>query len=85
MPTSTLTNKGQITVPKSIREHLHVAEGDQLDFAIAANGDVIMHRITGSVSALAGLLHQPSRKAVSLEEMDNAIVGAVLDKAGTRR
>jgi antitoxin PrlF len=85
MPTSTLTSKGQITVPKPIREHLHVAEGDQVDFAIAANGDVVMHRITGSVSALAGLLHQPNRKAVSLEEMDHAIGDAVIDKARTRR
>jgi antitoxin PrlF len=85
MPTSTLTSKGQITVPKPIREHLHVAEGDQVEFAIAANGDVVMHRITGSVSALAGLFHRPNRKAVSLEEMDHAVEDAVIDKAGTRR
>ena len=85
MPTSTLTSKGQITVPKPIREHLHVVEGDQVDFAIAANGDVVMHRITGSASALAGLFHRPNRKTVSLEEMDNAIVGAALDKAGSRQ
>jgi antitoxin PrlF len=85
MPTSTLTSKGQITVPKPIREHLHVAEGDQVDFAITANGDVIMHRITGSVAALAGLLHQPGRKAIGLEEMDDAIGRAVSDKLGPRR
>lgn len=85
MPTSTLTSKGQITVPKPIREHLHVAEGDQVDFAIAANGDVVMHRITGSVSVLAGLLHRPNRKTVSLEEMDHAIGDAVIAKVGTRR
>lgn len=85
MPTSTLTSKGQITVPKPIREHLHVAEGDQVDFAIAANGDVIMHRITGPISALAGLLHRPNRKAVSQEEMDNAIANTAIDKAGRRR
>jgi AbrB family looped-hinge helix DNA binding protein len=85
MPTSTLTSKGQITVPKPIRDHLHVAEGDQVDFAIAPNGDVVMHRITGSVSALAGLLHRPNRKAVSLEDLDNAIAGAVIEKTGTRR
>ena len=85
MPTSTLTSKGQITVPKPIREHLHVAEGDQVDFAIAPNGDVIMHRITGSISALAGLLHRPNRKAVSQAEMDNAIAGAVIEKTGSRR
>ena len=35
MPTSTLTSKGQITVPKPIREYLHVTEGDQVDFAIS--------------------------------------------------
>lgn len=85
MPTSTLTSKGQITVPKPIREHLHVAEGDQVDFAIAPNGDVVMHRITNSVTALAGLLRQPSRKRISLEEMDNAITGAVVDKVRARR
>jgi len=85
MPTSTLTSKGQITVPKPIREHLHVAEGDQVDFSIAANGDVVMHRITGSVSALAGLFHRPNRKTVSLEAMENAIVSAALAKVGTRR
>jgi AbrB family looped-hinge helix DNA binding protein len=85
MPTSTLTSKGQITVPKLIRKHLHVAEGDLVDFAIAPNGDVVMHRITGSVSSLAGLLHQPSRKTVSLEDMDNAIANAVAEKTGARR
>jgi AbrB family looped-hinge helix DNA binding protein len=85
MPTSTLTSKGQITIPKPIRKHLHVAEGDQVDFAITPNGDVVLHRITGSVSALAGLLRRPNRKALSLEEMDHAIAGAVIGKVGTRR
>lgn len=85
MPTSTLTSKGQITVPKPIREHLHVAEGDQVDFAIVANGDVVMHRITGSVLALAGLLHRRNRKAISLKEMDHAIGEAVIETARTRR
>jgi len=85
MPSSTLTSKGQITVPKLIREHLHVAEGDQVDFAIAINGDVVMHRITGSVSTLAGFLHRPNRKPVSLAAMDNAILGSVIDKLATLR
>lgn len=85
MPTSTLTSKGQITVPKLIRKHLHVAEGDQVDFAIAANGDVVMHRITGSVSALAGLFHRSNRKTVSLEEMEDAIGAAALGQVRTRR
>jgi antitoxin PrlF len=80
MPTSILTSKGQITVPKLIREYLHVAEGDQIDFAITPNGDVVMHRITGSVSHLAGLLHHPNRKPVSLTEMDDAVAAAAVKK-----
>jgi antitoxin PrlF len=85
MPTSTVTSKGQITVPKPIREHLHVAEGDQVDFAIAASGEVVMHRSTGSVAALAGILHRPGRKAVSQAEMDDAIAGAVAGKTKAKR
>ena len=84
MPTSTLTSKGQITVPKPIREHLRVAEGDQVDFAISANGDVVMHRISGSVSVLAGLLYRSDQHVVSVEEMHDAIGDAAIDKAGTR-
>ena len=56
-----------------------------MDFAIAANGTVVMHRITGPVSALAGLLYRPNRKTVSLEEMDDAIAGAVIDRLGSRQ
>ncbi len=85
MATSTLTSKGQITVPKAIREHLHVAEGDQVDFAISANGEVVMHRISGSVAGLAGILHKPGRKTVSLAEMDDAVGDAVRERSGTRR
>ena len=73
MPISTLASKGQITVPKPIRKYLHVTEGDQVDFSIAANGDVTMRRIRSSVADLAGVLHHPTRQAVSLNAMNDAI------------
>lgn len=40
MSTSTLTSKGQITLPKEVRAHLGVAEGDRLDFIIGVDGSV---------------------------------------------
>ena len=40
MPTSTITSKGQITIPKEVRSHLGVAPGDRLDFAIGQDGSV---------------------------------------------
>ena len=34
MPTSTLTSKGQTTVPKEVREVLDIGEGDKLTWEI---------------------------------------------------
>jgi AbrB family looped-hinge helix DNA binding protein len=80
MSTSTLTSKGQITLPKDIRAHLHLSEGDQVDFVVNPDGSVGMCRIQGSVSSLAGILQKPGRKTVSLEEMDEAIVRSVAER-----
>ena len=38
--TTKITTKGQITVPKPIREHLKLAKGDRIEFLIGVNGKV---------------------------------------------
>jgi AbrB family looped-hinge helix DNA binding protein len=73
MPTSTLTSKGQITVPRAVRDHLGVDTGDVLDFIIDPAGNVRVRAASGAVSALKGLLHKPGRPSVSLAEMDRTI------------
>jgi len=42
MATSTLTSKGQITLPKQIRQRLNVAAGDRIDFVVEENGEVVV-------------------------------------------
>ena len=69
---STLTSKGQITVPKAIREKLGLQSGDRVEFFIDESGEVIMVPVTTSISALKGLVPKPA-KPVSLEEMQRAI------------
>ncbi len=73
MPTSTLTSKGQLTLPKKIREHLRVRAGDVIDFVIEAGGEVRVRAGDVDVSHLRGLFREPGRRAVSVEEMDAAI------------
>ena len=73
MPTATLTSKGQITLPRRVREHLRVQVGDTVDFVIGADGEVRVRSGDVEVSALKGLLRQPGRRAVTLDEMDRAI------------
>jgi antitoxin PrlF len=43
MPRVTLRPKGQLTLPAEIREALHVAEGDEIEFDVAEDGVVVMH------------------------------------------
>lgn len=72
MPTATITSKGQITVPKEIREHLGVAPGDRLSFQISSAGEVVVEPETVDVRTLRGMLKHRGRP-VSLEEMDLAV------------
>ena len=73
MPATTMTSKGQITIPKPVREHLGVATGDRLDFTIAADRTVRLSPVTGSVEDLYGLLQRPGKAPVSLAEMERGI------------
>ena len=74
MATATVTSKGQITLPKSVRDHLRIDTGDVVDFVVNERGDVVVRAITSDVSALKGLLKKPGRRPVSIEEMDAAIL-----------
>jgi AbrB family looped-hinge helix DNA binding protein len=73
MPTATLTSKGQLTLPRRVRDHLRVQAGDTVDFVIDADGSVHVRAGDVDVSDLKGLLRQSGRRAVSLEEMDAAV------------
>jgi len=72
MPTATLTTKGQITIPKEIRDHLGVDAGDRLSFEVKEGGEVIVHPETTDLRSLRGVLRRKGQ-AVTLAKMDEAI------------
>lgn len=73
MPASTITSKGQITLPKKIRERLHVAPGDRIDFVVEENGLVVVRPARSRLRQLRGMLKDRKRKPVTLDQMDAAI------------
>lgn len=73
MPVATITSKGQITLPKEVREHLHIGEGDRLEFLIDEGGEVRVRPVAGAIEALFGLLRRPGAPALSVEDIDTAI------------
>jgi len=68
MSIATLTSKGQITLPKEIREQLKLKPGDRVEFLVGTNGRVTVWPITLDVRTLKGLISKP-RQPVSLETM----------------
>jgi AbrB family looped-hinge helix DNA binding protein len=74
MPSAKITSKGQVTIPKPVRDALGVKAGDRLDFVIQDNGRVVLRAGTLSVRDLRGILWRPGRRPVSLAEMEAAIV-----------
>jgi AbrB family looped-hinge helix DNA binding protein len=72
MPTSTVTSKGQTTIPKEIREHLHLKPGDRVEFVTDEDGRVVVLPATVDAAELAGILKPPSRP-VTLDEMTQTI------------
>ena len=73
MPAATLTSKGQLTLPKQVRELLKVDTGDAVDFIIGGDGEIRVRAAHVDVRELRGLLHKSGRRPVTLDEMDRAI------------
>jgi AbrB family looped-hinge helix DNA binding protein len=73
MAASRLTNKGQLVVPKPIRDYMHLHPGDRLDFIIQDDGEVIVRPVVSDVRDLKGMLKQAGRKPVSVGRMNEAI------------
>lgn len=72
MAVSTLTTKGQITLPKAIREQLQLQPGDRVEFLVGPDGQITVWPVTSNVTILKGLIPKP-KQSVSLEAMRTAI------------
>lgn len=81
MQESTVTVKGQTTLPRDVRRALGLESGDRVRYVIL-DGEVRLLKVR-PVSNLAGMLHRPGRKPVSLDEMDDAIAVGASEGSGT--
>ncbi len=69
---TTITSKGQVTIPKAVRDLLKVKAGDQVDFTIDKDGSVRLLVVGASISRLKGMAPKPE-KPVTIAEMQTAI------------
>lgn len=73
MPSAILMSKGQITIPKEIRDELRVREGDKIEFSKTPEGTIVVRPQRVEFEAVAGILKRPGRRAPTASEKDAAI------------
>ena len=72
MVTAVITSKGQVTIPKLVRERLGVDAGDRIEFVETGDGIFTIVAATGDVRDLKGIVPKPA-KPVSIEDMNRVI------------
>ncbi len=67
---TTMTTKGQVTVPREIRDRLGHKSGDKMAFTMLSDGTVVMRPKTRRLADLAGSLTRPGQPTVAIEDMN---------------
>lgn len=73
MPASTLTSKGQITIPREVRNRLHLKTGSRVDFIVEASGQVVLKSLDNNFRSVRGIVRSRRKRLVSIKEMNEAI------------
>lgn len=80
MAVATITTKGQVTIPKKIRESLKLRTGDKIEIIVTDKMEAVIRPISKTVDELFCKLQKPEQKAISQEAINNAIANRMKDK-----
>jgi AbrB family looped-hinge helix DNA binding protein len=61
MPVATITSKGQITIPKGIRDALHLTENDKVAIVVE-KGMAVIKPIKGNILDIGASIKLPSKE-----------------------
>jgi antitoxin PrlF len=67
---TTMTTKGQVTVPREIRDRLGLKSGDKMTFTMLSDGTIVMRPKTRRLADLSGSLTRPGQPKVAVEDMN---------------
>ena len=73
MVTATITSKGQITIPKMVRDSLRLHSGDRIAFVMHDQTEAVLKPVTKTVDHVFGRLHKPGQIGKTIVEMNQAI------------
>ena len=78
MSSATVTSKGQITIPKEVRDDLRLEPGARITFTRRSNGDYVITREPKSVRRLRGVISYEG-PPVDVDAMNDSIAAAAAE------
>jgi AbrB family looped-hinge helix DNA binding protein len=72
-----VSSKGQVVIPRSVREKLGIHAGNELIFKIRLDGVLEIKPQARSIDMFFGRCKRKNEKTMSIEDMDAAIMQAV--------
>ncbi len=76
---ATLTAKGQVTIPRQVRERLRLRSGHKVEFTVESENRAVLRPSATRLSDLAGIFSRPKRR-VTIEGMNKAVRQAAVDR-----
>lgn len=73
MATVKVTNKGQVTIPKSVRDSLHLHSADRVEFVVLDDSEAVLRPINKSVDEIYGKLYDPDQPTRTMEEINEGM------------
>jgi antitoxin PrlF len=73
MPIAKVTSKGQVTLPKEVRDLLKIVPGNRIDFVVDESGRVTLNPLNKDFRSLRGILKSKRKRPLSIEEMNEII------------
>lgn len=81
---ATLTTKGQITLPKALRDALGLDSGAKLHFSLNADGGFVAQPIKVNALSVKGLVKSPHQRALTQQEERQGLAGGLQQKYVTK-
>lgn len=66
---TTMSMRGQVTIPRDVRERLGLQAGDKIAWSLLSNGTVVVRPKTRRLVDLVGMLTRPGQPGVTVDEM----------------
>ncbi len=77
---ATVTDKGQVTVPKALRDKMGIVPGSKLDFELTKQGALHVRVLARGADNLLGIVHHQDQPRLGVETMDEGIAEAVASR-----